>query len=88
MKRKDLILIVGIGCLTALIAFVISSVVFKVPSDRSTKVPVAGSINTSFPDIKNDPNYNTIFNDRALDPTVPLNASTAPNNQPFNSQSQ
>lgn len=86
MKRKELALIIGSAFITAIIAYVFSSIIFKVPTNRSTKVPVAGSISTRFPDIKNDPSYNTIFNNTALDPAVPLNASTTPNNQPFNSQ--
>ena len=84
MKRKDLTLLIGVGFFTAVIAFILSSVIFKVPQNRSTKVPVAGSIDTSFPDLKHDPNYTTIFNTKSLDPAVPLKASTTPNNQPFN----
>lgn len=83
MKRKDLVLLIGVALLTAIIAFILSTVIFKTPQNRSTKVPVAGSIDTQFPDIKHDSSYNSIFSDRALDPTVPLNASNSPNNQPF-----
>lgn len=84
MKRKDLILLVGVAVFTAIIAFVLSTAVFKIPKNRSTKVPVAGSIDSQFPDVKHDSTYNTIFNNRSIDPTVPLDASNAPNNQPFN----
>ena len=82
MKRKNLVLLIVIAIFTAVIAVVLSTVVFKVPANRSTKVPVAGSINTTFPDIKNDPTYNTIFNDNAIDPAVPLQGVSS-NNQPF-----
>ena len=87
MKQKDLALLVSVAVFTAILAFVVSSVIFKVPANRSTKIPVAGSINTSFPDIKNDSNYNTIFNTNALDPAVPLQVGSSPNNQPFNGTS-
>lgn len=82
MKRKNLLLLVVVGCFTAVIAFILSTLIFKVPSNRSTKVPVAGSIDTTFPDIKNDPAYNTIFNTNAIDPAVPLQGGSN-NNQPF-----
>lgn len=85
MKQKELALLIGVAFFTAIIAFILSSVIFKVPHNRTVKVPVAARITTNFPDIKNDSNYNTIFNDNALDPAVPLNATNAPNNQPFNS---
>lgn len=84
MKQKDIALLIGVGFFTAIFSFVLSSVIFKAPAHRSTKVPTAGSISTSFPDIRHDPNYNFIFNSNALDPAVPLDASSTPNNQPFN----
>lgn len=83
MRRKDVLLLVVVGFFTAIIAFVLSSLVFKVPANRSTKVPVAGSITTTFPDIQHDPSYNTIFNSNSIDPAVPLQLG-ANNNQPFN----
>jgi hypothetical protein len=88
MKQKDILLLVVVGFFTAIFAFLVTTVVFKVPANRSTKVPVAGSISTSFPDIKNDPNYNVIFNTKALDPAVPLQVGASPNDQPFNGSSQ
>jgi hypothetical protein len=86
MKQKDLALLIGVAFFTAIIGFVFSSVTFKTPHTRSTKVPIAGTISTNFPDIKNDPSYNTIFNTNAVDPAVPLNASQSQNNQPFSTQ--
>lgn len=88
MKQKDIALLVAVAFFTAIIAFLFTTMVFKIPPNRSTKVPVAGSINATFPDIKNDPNYNTIFNTNALDPAVPLQVGSSPNNQPFSSGNQ
>jgi hypothetical protein len=88
MKQKEAALLISVGFFTAILAFIISSMVFKVPSNRSTKVPLAGSIQTTFPDIKNDPSYNTIFNRNALDPAVPVQVGNSPNNQPFNGSTQ
>lgn len=88
MKQKDIALLIAVGFFTAIIAFFISTLVFKVPANRSTKVPTAGSINATFPDIKNDPNYNMIFNTNALDPAVPLQVGSSPNTQPFSGSTQ
>jgi len=81
MKRNDFALIIGVAFFTAIFAFVVTSLVFKVPS-RSTKVPIAGQITTTFPDIRHDSQYNSIFNDQALDPAVPLQVGSQ-NDQPF-----
>lgn len=83
MKQKELVAVIGIAFFTAIVAFIISSLVFKTPSTRSTKVPLAGSISTDFPDLNHDSNYNVIFNTNAYDPSVPLNGNNTPNNQPF-----
>jgi hypothetical protein len=88
MKQKEPILLIVVGVFTALFAFMISTMIFKVPSNRSTKVPIAGSIQTTFPDIKHDPAYNTIFNTNALDPAVPVQVGNTSNNQPFNGSTQ
>jgi hypothetical protein len=88
MKQKDILLLVVVGFLTALFSFMLTGAIFKTPVNRSTKVPVAGSVSTTFPDIKNDPSYNTIFNSKALDPAVPLQVGANPNDQPFNGSSQ
>ncbi|HET7528950.1 MAG TPA: hypothetical protein VFJ84_01825 [Candidatus Saccharimonadales bacterium] len=86
MKRNDIALLIGVAFFTAIFAFVVTSLIFKVPS-RSTKVPVAGQITTTFPDIRHDQQYNTIFNDNALDPAVPLQVGSQ-NDQPFSGSSQ
>jgi hypothetical protein len=87
MKQKDTTLLITIAIITAIFSFVLSSVIFKVPVNRSTKIPIAGSINTSFPDIKHDSSYNSIFNANSLDPAVPLQVDSNPNTQPFNNSS-
>lgn len=86
MKQKDVALLIGVAFFTAIFAFVVTTMIFKVPS-RSTKVPIAGEITNSFPDIKHDPQYNTIFNENALDPAVPLQVGSQ-NDQPFSGSSQ
>lgn len=85
MKRKDLVLIVGVAMLAAIISFIVAGLVFKT-SAKNTKVPTAASLPSSFPDISNDPAYSNFLNTRALDPAQPVpvggNANTAPFNNP------
>lgn len=87
MKQKDLIRLAALSLITAIIAYFVSGLVFKVPSTRSAQIPVASNIDTTFPDITNDPSYNTIFNKNSVDLAVPLDTNTG-NNQPFNGSSQ
>lgn len=87
MKQKDLIRLAGLCLITALVAYFISGLVFKVPATRSAQIPVASNIDTTFPDITNDPTYNTIFNKNSIDLAVPLDTSTG-NSQPFNGSLQ
>jgi hypothetical protein len=52
--------------------------------DKKSKVPTAENISTSFPDVKNDPTYNSIFNASALDPALPIKVDSNQQTQPFN----
>jgi hypothetical protein len=83
MKQKDIIALVGVGIFTAIISLVISGFLFG-GGARHSKVPTAENISTSFPDIKNDPAYNSIFNSNALDVAQPVLVGGSQNNQPFN----
>jgi hypothetical protein len=84
MKQKNVVTLVLVAFITALFTLVLSSLVFKVPLTRNVKVPTAESITTTFPDIHNDPSYNTIFNDQAKDPAQPLQVGQTNNTTPFN----
>lgn len=85
MRRKDLWTLVGVGLVTAVIAWVASGIIFKSPL-KNAQAPTAAAITSTFPDIKNDPNYKSIFNAQALDPTQPIQIGGSSNNGPFNSQ--
>jgi len=81
MKRKELIPLVGAALLCAIIAFILSMLVFKGPA-KNTKVPTAEDVSTQFPDVKNDPKYSSIFNKNALDPAQPIKVDNN-NSKPF-----
>lgn len=84
MKRKDFIPVIGAAVLAGVFALILSSVFFN-PPKHDSKVPAVESLDTKLPDVKNDPAYNSFLNDKALDPTQPVQISPGENNVPFNS---
>ena len=82
MNRKDIIGIVLAAAVTGVISFVVALLLFS-PPKHDAQVPVVQPISNSMPDITNDPNYNTIFNAKALDPTQPVKTGGNANNAPF-----
>lgn len=85
MKQKDVMTLVIVGLVAAVISFFIAGNIFS-PKKYSAKVPVAPKIDGTFPDVKNDPAYNVIFNPNALDLTVPVQIGGNQNQAPFSSQ--
>lgn len=82
MKQKDIITLAIVGVITAIFSMVVSMLVFS-PPKHNAKAPIVESVSNSMPDIKNDPDYNTIFNDKALDPTQPVEIGGNQNTAPF-----
>ena len=82
MKSKDWALIVVFGIIAAVVSFFVASSVFKPPAG-STKVPEVSALDSNFPDVRNDSNYNVIFNPNALDPTQPVQIGNQNNKEPF-----
>ncbi len=83
MKRRDLVLIVGAAMFAAVTSFIFAGLLFKA-SARSTSVPTATPLPSSFPDIKNDPAYSNFLNSQALDPAQPVPVGSSKNSSPFN----
>ena len=82
MKRRDFGLLVTTGLLAAIVSMFVSHLVFQT-SSRSAEVPMVPVINTSFPDVKNDPNYSLFLNKKAIDPTQPIELGNSKNSNPF-----
>ena len=82
MKRSNTMALIIIGLVSAVIAYIVSGVLFKA-NDRAEKVPTVESINQNFPDIRNDADYKVIFNDKALDATQPVQIQGNNNTNPF-----
>ncbi len=76
--------LIVVAAVTALGSFFLTSIIFSSPNKHELKAPTVDSINATFPDIKNDPAYNTILNSNSLDATQPVQVGNSQNNQPFN----
>ena len=87
MKRSDLLSLVGVTLLAGVISLVLANILFS-PKKFSATVPVVNNINSSFPDVTNDPSYNSFLNTNALDLTLPVQISNNQNQTPFNKTSQ
>ncbi|HET9721808.1 MAG TPA: hypothetical protein VFP32_02150 [Candidatus Saccharimonadales bacterium] len=87
MKRKDLLTVVGVAVVSGIISLIIANALFS-PKRLSLKVPVVEKISGTFPDVKNDSQYNTIFNTNALDPTQPVQIGNNQNQAPFSNSTQ
>lgn len=87
MQRKELATVITVAVASGIISLVVAGLLFNSPSQRTAKVPVVQPISSTFPDVKNDPNYNFFLNTSALDPTQPIQIGNSQNNTPFtNSQ--
>lgn len=82
MNKKDLPTLIGIAGLAGLVSFLIARTAFSPPAHR-TQVPVVQAISSSFPDIKNDPIYQSFLYPGALDPTQPIKIGDTKNSVPF-----
>lgn len=83
MRRKDIALLVGVGLFAAIISFIMANLIFK-PHARNASVPTAITLPSTFPDIKNDPAYNSFLNPNALNPAQPVPVGNSKNSSPFN----
>lgn len=82
MKRRRTFSLVVVFILFAIVSYVVSGFVFRLPT-KNAKAPTVESIGHNFPDVTSDPTYTSIFNAKALDPTQPVQIGGSSNNQPF-----
>lgn len=79
-----MIALATVAVIAGLISMLLASIFFS-PPKKDAKVPTIEPMKTSMPDIRNDPNYSSIFNENALDPTLPVQIKPEDNTTPFNS---
>ncbi len=88
MQRKDILTLGLTAFVAAIFSFIAAGLIFNSPSKHNSTAPVVTAISPTFPDVKNDPNYNSFLNGQALDPTQPIQIGNNSNNTPFNGPSQ
>lgn len=79
MKQKNLAVIIVAGFMSAVFAFLISSLLIATPSNRKQKAEVVEPITSNFPDV--DKKY---FNDKSVNPTQLIRIGESTNESPFN----
>lgn len=76
--------LIVVAVVTGVISLIFSSMIFSSPKKHNLSAPQVEAIKTNFPDIHNDPAFNTFLNQNALDATQPVQVGNSQNNQPFN----
>ena len=82
MKSKDIFSLVIIACIAAVFSMFISGKIFGGSKHDLTAAQVQ-PIESSFPDIKNDASYKSVFNNNALNPTQLIQIGNDQNQQTF-----
>ena len=82
MKKNDLTKVIFVAVIWGIFSMVASGIIFKSPV-KNAKVPVVKPIDTNFPQVNTDSNYQAIFNTKALDPTQLIQIGNSQNKTPF-----
>jgi hypothetical protein len=86
MKRKDYLTLGIIIFIATIFSFILAGKIFGGSAKKhNLKAPQVDTISSSFPDIKNDSTYNSVFNSNALNPTQLIQIGTNQNDSSFNS---
>ena len=83
MKQKDLAVIIAVAFFAAVFSLILSGALFGSPKKNPIRVPVVDKISSTFPDVNNDNQYKTFFNNKALDPTQLIQIGGNNNVTPF-----
>jgi hypothetical protein len=85
MKQKDYLTLAVIIIIAAVFSIILAGKIFGGSlSKHNLTAPQVQTISSSFPDIKNDPSYNKVFNNNALNPTQLIQIGTNQNPSSFN----
>jgi hypothetical protein len=83
MKQKDIMVLATIVIVAAVFSIIVAGKVFNSSDKHKLTAPEVSSIDSSFPNIRDEPAYNTVFNDNAIDPTQLIKIGTSQNDTPF-----
>jgi hypothetical protein len=85
MKQKDYMTLVVIVIVATIFSIVLAGKIFGGSAQKhDLKAPEVQAISGSFPDVKNDTTYNSVFNANSLNPTQLIQIGTNQNNSTFN----
>jgi hypothetical protein len=86
MKQKDYITLGIIVFIAAIFSVVLAGRIFGgISKKHNLTAPEVQNISSTFPDIKNDSSYKSVFNNNALNPTQLIQIGTDQNSSTFNS---
>lgn len=77
MNQNDILKLVAAGVFSAIFSFIISGMIFS-PKKYSANVPTIENYSSDFPDVKNDPAYNSYLNPDMIDLTIPVKIGENP----------
>lgn len=83
MKQKDIAVIALVVVLSAIASFIVSNMLFSSEGSRRQKAEKVDVITADFP--LPDKKY---FNEKSIDPTLPIQIGDSQNPNPFNSAAQ
>ena len=78
MKRKDLIIIIGVAVVSAIFSYVIAGYIFGGEKSETLKAPVVQPISAEFPETEE-----YFFNANSINPTQEITIGDETNDQPF-----
>jgi len=69
--------------ISAIFSFILAGKIFSGSKKHNLKAPEVQTITSTFPDIKNDSSYSSVFNSNALNPTQLIQIGTSQNPSTF-----
>lgn len=88
MEKKNIFPLIVIAIIAIVISSIVSKAIFNPTKGRNLTAPVVQKIDSNFPAVQNDSQYQAFFNNQALDPTQLIQIGTSQNSTPFTNSSQ
>jgi hypothetical protein len=86
MKKDDIMIIAVIVIVATVFSAIIAGKVFNSTTKHNLKAAEVQTIDSTFPDIRNDSAYASFFNPTVLDPTQLIQIGTNQNTSTFSTQ--
>jgi outer membrane murein-binding lipoprotein Lpp len=86
MKKNDMLIIAVIVIVATVFSSIVAGKIFNSTKKHNLTAPDVQTIDSNFPDIKNDTAYSSFLNSQALDPTQLIQIGTNQNSSSFSGQ--